>query len=104
MVGVVRSAVAQKLGVKLYAPQLRGLQLLQDEHSSALRHEEAVAGAVEGAARRFWLVIACRGRPDQREGADRQWSDGGLNSASDGHVRTASLYQAERFADGCSPR
>src|SRR5215204_5310408 len=104
MVGVVRSTVAQKLGVGPHAPQLRVLQLLQDEHSSAFRHEEAVAGAVEGAARPSWLVVACRGRPDQREGADRQWSDGGLNPASEGHVRTASLYQAERFADGCSPR
>src|SRR5215210_7306456 len=104
MVGVVRSAVAQKLGVGPYAPQLRVLQLLQDEHSSALRHEEAVAGAVEGATRHSWLVIACRGRPDQRKGADREWSDGGLNPTSEGHVCTAGLYQAFLFYGGGGPR
>ena len=52
VVGVVRRAVAEHLGVDRCASRPRGLELLQDEDRCALAHDEALALRVERAAAR----------------------------------------------------
>jgi hypothetical protein len=72
----------------------------QYEHARALAHDEAVAGAVEGAAGAFRVRVAGGHGADEGERAEAEGREGRLDTADDGDVGAAIADQAPTLADG----
>ena len=105
VVGVVRVAARDDLGVDARAAALGALDRLEHEHGRALGAHEAVARRVER-ARGGLGALAGAGRAEAlhgREARDDQRVDAGLAAAGEHHVGIAAADQLGRLHDGVRP-
>ena len=92
MVGVAVGTVAHHLSVDVCAAGLGVLQLLEDQHTAALAHDEAAAPCVEGQAGRVGVGGGGKGL-HAGKAADAQRADAALCAAAD-HDRLIAIPDA----------
>ncbi len=97
MVGVVGGAVAEQFGVDGRASGLRMVQILKHEHRSTLGHDEAVPAGVEWSTGRGRVVVAGGEDANQRERAEGERGERGLDAAGKHRCRAAITNEASSF-------
>ena len=99
VVGVVRRAVAEHLGVDRRAARPRRLELLEQEDARGLRHDEAGARRVERPRGLRRVLVLGDEAAHRAEAGEDQRMDARLGPAGENGVGVAAADQLGAFAD-----